>query len=85
MSDAVMNHFGYLMHQSEIEKMRKVHEESYRIDDPTAEVVMVLDDTDPERYPAVKRLREEGYVLVDANAFGIDDEVTGEFWVFSRK
>lgn len=85
MSDAVMNHIGYLLHQPEIEKMRKVHKESYRIDDPTAEVVMVLDGTDSERYPAVKRLREDGYVLVDANAFGIDGEVTGEFWVFSKK
>ena len=85
MTDAAMNHTGYLLHQPEIEKIRRVHEESYREDDPTAEVVMVLDGTDPERYPAVKRLREAGYQIVDTNAFGIGDEVTGEFWIFSKE
>lgn len=80
-----MNHFGYMIHLPEIEQLRNIHEDSYREKDPTAEVIMVLDDTDPERYPAVKRLREAGYQFVDANAFGIDGEVTGEFWVFSKK
>ena len=84
MKEAAINHMSYLIYKDEVEKMRKTHEDSYREDDPTAEVVMVLDGTDPERYPAVKRLRESGYTLVDTNAFGFAGEVTGEFWVFSK-
>lgn len=79
------NHFVYMFHQAEIEQMRKAHEESYRKDDPTAEVVMVLCGMDYDSFPAVRRCKEQGYRLVDSNAFGFDDEQTGEFLVFSKK
>jgi hypothetical protein len=46
---------------------------------------MVLDGSDADRYPAIQRLKADGYHLIDAFAFGFDDEVTGEIQIFSRK
>jgi hypothetical protein len=85
MAEFIDNHIGYLLHQAEIEKMRQLHEESYRESDPTAQAVMVLDGSDADRYPAIQRLKADGYHLIDAFAFGFDDEVTGEIQIFSRK
>ena len=34
------NHLGYLIHQTEIEQLRKQHEENYRESDPMARAVV---------------------------------------------
>jgi len=78
------NHLGYLIHQTEIEQLRKQHEENYRESDPTAQAVVVIEGSDADRYPAIQRLKADGYHLADAFAFGYDDEVTGEVQIFTK-
>ena len=84
MSEFIVNHLCYLLHEKEIEQLRKQHEEDYRESNPTAKAVVVLEDSDAERYPAVKQLKADGYHLTDAFAFGYGGEVTGEIQIYTK-
>lgn len=84
MGEFIDNHMCYLAHEDEIEKLRKFHEDNYREQDPTAQAVMVLDETNPNRYPAVQRLKAEGYHFTDAFAFGFDGEMIGEIQIYTK-
>lgn len=75
---------NYLIHQREIEEKRRFYEDLAREDDPTAVAVMVLEGMPYDEWPAVKRVKAEGYHLVDANAFGYGDELMGEILIYSK-
>lgn len=83
MTDPI-THMKSLVYEREIEEKRKFYEEIAREDDPTAVAVAVPGGVAYEEWPAVKRVMAEGYRLVDANAFGWDDELAGEILVFSK-
>jgi hypothetical protein len=84
MAEFFDNHFCYLIHETEIEQLRKLHEESYRENNPTAQAVVVIDGSDAERYPAIKRLKADGYHFTDAFAFGYDGEMIGEVRIYTK-
>lgn len=69
------------------ESMRRFHELCYRDAYPsdTISAVVVMGDVDYDTHPTIVKMKQEGYRLADANAFGTsDDGCLGEVLIFMK-